>query len=204
MYIDIIQDHFYELKQTVFHQASKCAREKINELFKTHSQFTKEIAPMALLLNPSVPFDKLLKPNEILTAKSLIIERMEAYEVNNNKATRKIQANLKKYFSGQNNLKKAPLEKILDERNLEMSSDALKNFWFSKIETDEKALALVAVDILGMVITSVASERSFSRGRLVINEQRTRITSDHANQQMIVQLNPKEAQTAMTRTNIFH
>lgn len=111
---------------------------------------------------------------------------------------------MKKYYENIETIQKAPLQKILDERNLNLSTETLKKFWFEKIDTNEKSLALVAIDILGAVITSVASERSFSRGRLVVNEQRTRISSDHANQQMIVQLNSEIAQDAISRTNIFH
>ena len=80
----------------------------------------------------------------------------------------------------------------------------MKNFWFQKVDTIDKPLALVAIDILGAVITSVASERSFSRGRLIINEQRTRISSEHANQQMIIQLNPDEAKKAISRSDLFN
>lgn len=76
---------------------------------------------------------------------------------------------------------------------MEFSHDALKKFWFSKIETTEKYLAHVEEDILSIVITSVSCERFFSKGRLIINEQRTRISLDNANQQMIVQFNKEIA-----------
>ena len=41
----------------------------------------------------------------------------------------------------------------------------MKKHWQDKIGTEDHQLALVALEILGMLITSVSSERSFSRGR---------------------------------------
>lgn len=52
---------------------------------------------------------------------------------------------------------KKPLEKILDERNLDHRSQALWNLRFEKSKTDENPLVLVAIDILGIVIISVSS-----------------------------------------------
>lgn len=204
LYIDIIRDKFIELKKTVFQQGAKCARNKIKELQKKHSNFWNTIAPAALLLNPSLPYNNLLTPNEVSQAKSFIIGKMKKYEVKQTKSQNQYPEYMKKYYENIETIQKAPLQKILDERNLNLSTETLKKFWFEKIDTNEKSLALVAIDILGAVITSVASERSFSRGRLVVNEQRTRISSDHANQQMIVQLNSEIAQDAISRTNIFH
>lgn len=146
----------------------------------------------------------MLTPNEVSQAKSFIIGKMKKYEVKQTKSQNQYPEYMKKYYENIETIQKAPLQKILDERNLNLSTETLKKFWFEKIDTNEKSLALVAIDILGAVITSVASERSFSRGRLVVNEQRTRISSDHANQQMIVQLNSEIAQDAISRTNIFH
>ena len=192
------------MKKTVFQQGAKCARNKIKELQKKHSNFWNTIAPAALLLNPSLPYNNWLTPNEVSQAKSFIIGKMKKYEVKQTKSQNQYPEYMKKYYENIETIQKAPLQKILDERNLNLSTETLKKFWFEKIDTNEKSLALVAIDILGAVITSVASERSFSRGRLVVNEQRTRISSDHANQQMIVQLNSEIAQDAISRTNIFH
>lgn len=210
LYIDILQDKFFELKNTVFKDAAKCARNKINELQHKHSIFWNNIAPIALLLTPSIPYTKLLSTSEISTAKSRIIKRMEKYTINNNNNINNASNDgpeiLKKYRqdSNPNSPKKNALDKILEDRNLDFDIEVLKNFWFNKIDTNEKSLALVAIDVLGAVITSVASERSFSRGRLIINEQRTRISSEHANHQMIIQLNPNEAKKAISRSDIFN
>lgn len=129
---------------------------------------------------------------------------MKKYEVKQTKSQNQYPEYMKKFYENIETIKKAPLQKILDERNLNLSNETLKKFWFEKIDTNEKSLALVAIDILGAVITSVVSERSFSRERLFANEQRTRISSDQPNQQMIVQLNSEIAQDAISRTNIFH
>lgn len=68
----------------------------------------------------------------------------------------------------------------MDEQDLEMDMNVLKDFWFSKAKTSEKPLALVAIGILEIVISSVSSERLFSIRRLVINEQRIKISPEHA------------------------
>lgn len=109
---------------------------------------------------------------------------------------------LLKYFKKENSSKKAPLEKVLDERNLDHSSEALQRFWSQKINTYERHLALVAIDVLRIIVTSMSSERSFSCGRVIIIDQRTRISSDHAKQQMIVQLNKETAKIAVSRLNL--
>lgn len=129
---------------------------------------------------------------------------MKKYEAKQTKSQNQYPEYMKKYYENIETIKKAPLQKILDERNLNLSNETLKKFWFEKIDTNEKSLVLVAIDILGAVITSVVSERSFPRERLFANEQRTRISSDQPNQQMIVQLNSEIAQDAISRTNIFH
>lgn len=127
---------------------------------------------------------------------------MKKYEQKNNEINNDHPSFLLKYFKKENSPKKAPLEKVLDERNLDHSSEALQRFWFQKVNTYERPLALVAIDVLGIIVTSVSSERSFSRGRLIINDQRTRISSDHAKQQMIVQLNKETAKIAVSRLNL--
>lgn len=93
----------------------------------------------------------------------------------------------------------------MDERTLELDPVVLqKNWFFLKKKTSEKALAFVAIDVLGMVITSVATERSFSRGRIIIYDQRTKISPEHANDKMIIQLNKSSVLTAIERRNIFN
>lgn len=84
LYIDIIQDKFFELKKTIYKDDAKSARQKINELQLKHFVFWNHIAPMALLLTPSIPYSKLLSHNEISTAKSRILKRMEKYKTNKN------------------------------------------------------------------------------------------------------------------------
>lgn len=154
--------------------------EKIDELKKKHSHFWNCIAPIALLLNPSVPFDLFLSKEEISRAKNSIIKKMEKYSLKEQEPKSDHPEYLTKYYQNRPKVNRAPLEKILDERNVTHSSDALKSFWFEKLNTAEKLLALVAIDILAIVITSDSSKLSFSRGSLIINEQRTRISPEHA------------------------
>lgn len=55
-----------------------------------------------------------------------------------------------------------------------------------KIETEENQLALVALEILGVLVTSMMSERSFSKGRYVINEHRTNLSPENACNHLLV------------------
>lgn len=203
IYMDLIYDRFKELEKTDFGNAANMAIGKINKLKDDHSYFWQTIATIALLLNHSVPFDLLLTSEEITKAKNSIISQMKKYESKNIEISSTHPTFLDKYYVKTHSPKKAPLEKVLDERNLEHSPEALKKFWFAKINTIERPLALVAIDLLGIIVTSVSSERSFSRGRLVINDQRTRISSDHAKQQMILQLNKETAKIAISRLNLI-
>lgn len=203
VYVDLITDSFNELVKTDFSTAANKALDKIKDLKNSHSYFWNTICPIALLLNPSVPFNLLLTSSQISSAKNSILKRMQKYESNKSDNYNDHPSFLDKYFKNSNNTKKAPLEKILDERTLDHTPEALKNFRFEKINTCDRSLALVAIDILGILITSVSSERSFSRGRLVINDQRTRISSEHAKQQMIVQLNQNVSKEVISRLNII-
>lgn len=72
-----------------------------------------------------------------------------------------------------------------------------------KVGTDDHQLALVAIKILGMVVTSVASERSFSKGRTIITNYRTSLSPDHAKDQMMIQCNRSIAIKAMERNDIL-
>lgn len=81
----------------------------------------------------------------------------------------------------------APLHRLLENRNSKIPN--LKQYWQDKIGTEDHQLALVALEVFGMLVTSVASERSFSRGRYIINDCRTLLSSDHAKDQMIIQCN---------------
>ena len=202
LYIDVIIDQFKSLENTVFESVARKARGKIDEIKQLHSTFWEIISPMALLLNPILPFKVLLTKQEIRKAKIGILNRMKKYNFHQENHNQNAHNTfLSKYNTDEDQEKKAPLEKILDERDLEFDTTVLKNFWFDKLKTSEKALAYVAVDLLGVVITSVSSERSFSRGRLIINDQRTKISSEHACQQMIVQINKESVKSIIERIN---
>ena len=79
LYIDIIIDQFKTLENTDFEAAARKARKKINELKQTHSTFWEVLSPMALLLNPILPFKVLLTKQEIRKAKIVILNRMKKY-----------------------------------------------------------------------------------------------------------------------------
>lgn len=64
-------------KKNDFGPAAKMAREKTKELKETHSIFWKEIAPIALLLNPWIHYEMHLSKTEINTSKNQIIKRMK-------------------------------------------------------------------------------------------------------------------------------
>lgn len=208
-YIDLITDKFIELDKTTFKEASKKARQKIKELKNEYSQFWKTIAPIALLLNPCVPYKKLLNEDEIHRAKLAIIQRMHKYEPKDfGKGNKKKSQNdhpdyMNKYYDSSDEDEISTLDIVLKNRKLKHDTDTLWHFWHEKINASDPSLAYVAFDILGIVITSVSSERSFSKGRLIINDQRTRISSEHAKAQMIVQINKETAEKVISRTNIF-
>lgn len=48
---------------------------------------------------------------------------------------------------------------------------------------------MVALEDLGVLVTSVSSERSFSRARYIINYHRTNISVEHAKDQLIIKCN---------------
>lgn len=98
-------------------------------------------------------------------------------------------------------IQNAPLHRLLEKRDSKITD--LKKYWLDKIGTDDHQLALVAIEILGMVVTSVASERSFSKGRSIITDFRTSISPDHAKDQMIIQCNREIAIRAMDRNDLF-
>lgn len=150
---------------------------------------------MALIIKIWIPIHNLLTKGEITSAKSAIISSMKKYEPKTSTTQNQIPEYMKKHYQNLN---------ILDDRNLTLNLEILKSLWFEKAKKfSKKSLALVAIDILGMLVTSVASERSFSRGSLIINDQRTRISGEHACQQMIVDLNKEKAKIAMSRIDIF-
>lgn len=206
-YVDIINDKLIELDKTVFKTAAKSAKQKIKNLQSEYPQFWKTIAPIALLLNPCIPYEKLLTEDEIQKAKNAIEKRIKNYLPKQQKSDTPEQTQpdfMRKYFEdNQSENNTTCLDLVLKNRNLNHSPESLFHFWHEKVETTDKELAYVAFDILSIVITSVASERSFSRGRLIINDQRTRITSDHAKQQMIVQINKDTAEKALSRINVY-
>ena len=95
----------------------------------------------------------------------------------------------------------APIQNLLEKRDTSISD--LKSYWESKKSTDEKQLAYVAIEVLGILVTSVSSERSFLKGRYIINDYRTRISSEHAREQMIIKCKREFFIEVSKRINLF-
>lgn len=79
----------------------------------------------------------------------------------------------------------------------------LKNYWERKIGTEDQQLGFVAIEILGLLITSVLTERSFSKSRYIIHNLRTNISDDHARDQMIIKCNREISIKVLESINIF-
>lgn len=71
-------------------------------------------------------------------------------------------------------IKQVPIVKLLENRNRHIKD--LQNYWESKAGTIENQIAQVSLEILGVLVTSVITKRSFSRGRYVLNEQGTNLS----------------------------
>ena len=100
-----------------------------------------------------------------------------------------------------NEKNKAPIIKLLEKRSSKIKN--LQEFWEKKIETEENQLALVALEILGVLVTSVMSERSFSKGRYVINEHRTNLSPENACNHFLVKCNRDIAIKCLDKFDIF-
>lgn len=203
--ISLIKEMFSELDSSDFKDGASCALKKIKELSKLHEYLWNNIGPIALLLNPQIEdYRELLTSEQIEAAKKCIISRMRKYpeakqQQNISRQPSKYDK-FKKKTSDVENVPLSPIEKLLENRN---SSFDQKEYWLSKIGTDEQQLAFVALEILGLLVTSVLTERSFSKSRYVINNLRTNLSADHARDQMIIRCNKEIAIKALESINIL-
>ncbi len=94
-----------------------------------------------------------------------------------------------------------PIDSLLTHRNLSIND--IKAYWLSKLGTEDQQLAYVALEILGLLITSVQTERSFSKSRYIINHLRTNISPDHARDQMIIKCNRNVAKEILDSIDFF-
>lgn len=112
-YIDILIDKFNSLNHTDFEIPANDAKSKINKYKEKHSLFWTVISPMALLLNPSIPFDQLLSKKDIQKAKASILSRMANYLPHDRHEKDQAQhpAFMDKYYSRNSKEKKHLLKK---------------------------------------------------------------------------------------------
>lgn len=90
---------------------------------------------------------------------------------------------------------------MLEDRSSSITD--LKYYWERKIGTEDQQLAFVALEILGLLITSVLTERSFSKSRYIIHNLRTNISAEHARDQMILKCNREIAIKVLDSIDIF-
>lgn len=196
--ISIIQNLLTKLENTDFELGVSNAQKKIEELKNIHFYFWNKICPMALLLNPQIEdFSKLLTIEQINESKRIILNKMTKYppfksvNIESNDTYISLRNEMFKKDDDDVDVPLSSVEKLLEQRSRRIVD--IKTYWEAKIGTEDQQLAFVAIEILGMLVTSVASERSFSKGRYVINDHRTNILPEHAKEQMILQCNKKIA-----------
>lgn len=103
--------------------------------------------------------------------------------------------------SVQNVVPQSSIERMMEDRSSSITN--LKNYWERKIGTEDQQLGFVAIEILGLLITSVLTERSFSKSRYIIHNLRTNISDDHARDQMIIKCNREISIKVLESINIF-
>lgn len=168
-----------------------------------------------MILNPQIEdYKRLLTTDQIDIAKKNIIKRMKKYPmfIKKNKEERPKEeksSRSERYeaFKVENtNQPKeeeliTPIDSLLTHRNLSIND--IKAYWLSKLGTEDQQLAYVALEILGLLITSVQTERSFSKSRYIINHLRTNISPDHARDQMIIKCNRNVAKEILDSIDFF-
>lgn len=98
-------------------------------------------------------------------------------------------------------VRQSPLVNLLENRNHHIKD--LKDFWEKKKGTVDNQIALVALEVLGALVTSVMSERSFSKGRYVLNEHRTNLSTENARDHLLIKCNREIAMKCIDVMNIF-
>lgn len=169
--ISIIKQMLSKLENTDLKDGVSNALIKIEELKKTHRFFWDNIAPMALILNPSIEdIEQLLTNEQIEDAKRIIQTRMKKYPAYSQKQQKQQSISRFSQFQKKSHEDEeaplTPIQKLIENRNIDGN---LFEFWQKKIGTEEQQLALVALEILGILVTSALTERYFSKSRYVIN-----------------------------------
>ena len=208
--ISLIEQMLSEFEHTDFKDGAIKAKEKIKELRSTHCFFWNCFCPIALLLNPQIEdIKRLLTTEEIEDSKRIIRTRMKKYPAYSKQQQQQDQSSRLRFdvFRLQTNENEhdeaplSPIEKLIENRT---NVSDLQMFWREKFETDEQQLAYVAFEILGTLITSVLTERSFSKSRYVINNLRTNISPENAKDQMIIKCNKSIAMEIMQSIDVMN
>lgn len=217
--MNLIITLFTELENSDFHKAVTATKELIDLYKKKYSYFWSVISPIALLLNPKIEkYRMLLTDQQIESSKNEIERRMKRYPMvdfenqNQNQMQKQNQNNEENEDlrilaykndekSKKDEVKTAPIVNLLEKRNHNI--DNLQLYWEAKVGTEENQLALVALEVLGALATSAMSERSFSKGRYVINEHRTKLTPEHARDHMLIKCNKEIATECINMINIL-
>ena len=207
--IKIINNKFTDLETSDFRDAAIMAKEKINEYKKIYWYFWDVICPIAVLLNPRIEEYKLLLNEEQIEASKREIERRMSYytykeseEEEEEYDSEESRVSLfKKNDNEEKEVPQVPIVKLLEKRNCKIKD--LKDYWEKKIGTSDNQMAYVAMEILGALVTSVMSERSFSKGRYVLNENRTNLSPENACDHLLIKCNRSIAIKSIDIIDIF-
>lgn len=201
---------FTELETSEFGEAATKAKDKISIYKKTYQYFWNVIAPIAVILNPKIEEYKLLLTQEqIKSSKKEIERRMKNYpeieekeeESDNEDSDDRLEMFRSLEGKNKNEVPKSPLIKLLENRNRHIKD--LQVYWEKKIGTCDNQIAMVALEVLGVLVTSAMSERSFSKGRYVINEHRTNLLPEHARDHLFIKCNREIAEKSLDIIDIF-
>ena len=200
---------FTELETTEFSSGAKKAKEKIQEYKNIFFYFWDVIAPISVLLNPKIEdYRLLLTDKQVEAAKNEIARRMTNYSnqddtSESSESDQEIIDRLTPFKSKETTsiVRQSPLVNLLENRNHHIKD--LKDFWEKKKGTVDNQIALVALEVLGALVTSVMSERSFSKGRYVLNEHRTNLSTENARDHLLIKCNREIAMKCIDVMNIF-
>ena len=152
---------------------------------------------MALILNPNIEdINQLLTNEQIEASKRIIQTRMKKYPPfkQTQQTQQKNRYSRFKKTHEEIEVPLTPIQNLLENRS---SSNDLFNYWKKRIHTEEQQLAYVALEVLGILVTSSLTERSFSKSRYVINNLRTNVSPENARDQMIVKCNKEIAKKVL-------
>ena len=182
--ICIITDHLNALKNTAFAAAANQAIKKIQELKMQHNYFWTTFCVHASLLNPMINIEHILT-KEIIKSSTMHLQNL----INKRFPPKKPQE------SSSQPCKYTKLP-TLEQQYLTVSQvkkifipacQTLKEFWFNMLENpNDKGISIVAIEILGTLITSCSTEREFSGTRRIIGYLRSNLRPEITEAQIII------------------